>query len=120
MLLNDFFEIMEMNGSSENKLTARVKLNEKHPIFQGHFPDNPITPGVVQIQMVKELLEHFWKKELNLVSISRCKFLKILNPNENPVVTFHIDISSVESNIKIGATGEIDGNTFFKMNAVYQ
>lgn len=119
MLLKDFFDIMELE-SLENKLNAKIKLNSKHRIYKGHFPSNPVTPGVVQIQMVKEILEYFFKKELKLISVSRCKFLRILNPNENPVVTFQMEISNLENKIKVSATGEINGNSFFKMNATYQ
>ena len=104
----------------ENKLNAKIKLNARHRIYEGHFPGNPVTPGVVQIQMVKEMLLYFFKKELKLISVSRCKFLRILNQDENPVVTFQMEISNSENKIKVSATGEINGNPFFKMNAIYQ
>jgi len=119
MLLNDFFEIIEIHNTSV-KVISKIKLNLTHKIFLGHFPNNPITPGVVLIQIVKEILENCCNKELQLIKMSRCKFLKILNPNETPIVIVHINISVIENIIKADAFGRENENIFFKLSAVYQ
>ena len=119
MLLNFFFEIIE-SGYSDGQLTSVIKLNPEHEIFEGHFPGNPVTPGVVQLQMVKEILENYFKRELKLISMSRCKFLNILNPNDTPVLTIRIEISEADDLIKVSATGLDKVNTYFKLNASYQ
>ena len=116
MLLNDFFEITETN-SSGGKIISTIRLNSGHGIYSGHFPGNPITPGVVQVQMVKEILEYTYKKDLRLISMSRCKFLKILNPNETPFVT--IEIFAPENPLQISALGMGKENTYFKFSAVF-
>src|SRR5205085_4235327 len=100
MLLNDFFEIVEI-GFVEGKLISKIKLNGTHKIYSGHFPGNPITPGVVQVQMVKELLEHHFKKSLKMKTMSRCKFLQILNPQQTPFITVTIDVAETDDVIKI-------------------
>ena len=33
----------------------RLQLHPEHEIYQAHFPGNPITPGVCQVQIVAEL-----------------------------------------------------------------
>ena len=116
MLINDFFEIIETNVR-EKKISSIIKLNSNHRIYSGHFPNNPITPGVVQLQIVKEILEYIYKKELRLISMSRCKFLKILNPNETPFVT--IDISASENPFQVSVIGMEKENTYFKLSAVF-
>ena len=65
MLINDFFKVLESNNT-DNTLVSLVKINAQHTIFDGHFPNNPVTPGVVQLQMVKELLEQNLNKNLAL------------------------------------------------------
>ena len=111
MLLNDFFTISEMNAEP-GKLVVRIGLNAKHRIFDGHFPGNPVTPGVVQLQMVKEILESHFKKDLSLKIISKCKFLNILNPENTPVITITIDFSIVEEQIKMNAAGAFEEQHF--------
>lgn len=39
------------NGSVEG--VAKISLD--HPIFQGHFPGNPILPGVIQIELMAQV-----------------------------------------------------------------
>src|SRR5258708_3440127 len=119
MLLNFFFEILE-SGFADGQLTPVIKLNPRHEIFDGHFPGNPVTPGVVQLQMVKEILENYFKRELKLISISRCKFLNILNPEETPVLTIRIEISEADDLIKVSVTGQDKERAYFKLNASYQ
>lgn len=119
MLLNDFFTIADINASAE-QLVVPVGLNAQHKIFDGHFPGNPVTPGVVQLQMVKEILEVHFKKELGLKIISKCKFLNILNPTNTPTITITIDFTVVDAQIKMNAVGAFEETSFFKFSAVYQ
>lgn len=74
-------------------VTAHYYTRPDHPIFAGHFPGNPILPGVVQIEMmaqassfimtkvVKNPLES--KMEVALVSVSNAKFRKSIFPDMN-------------------------------------
>ncbi len=119
MLLNDFFTISEMKAAPE-KLVVQIGLNAKHRIFDGHFPGNPVTPGVVQLQIVKEILESHFKKDLSLKIISKCKFLNILNPENTPAITITIDFSVVEEQIKMNAAGAFEETAFFKFSGIYQ
>ena len=77
MLRNDFFKInsLDFNG---NELISNISLDSEHAIFEGHFPGNPVTPGVVQMQIVKEILEVYFEKKLQLETMGRCKFLNVL------------------------------------------
>ena len=120
MLLNDFFTIQN-STDSEGVLSASITIKAGHKIFEGHFPDNPITPGVVQLQIVKELLEESLGQKFTMSEMGRCKFLAIWNPNDNPNINVEIKHSKTEDNeIKISASGGIDDTFFFKFNAKYR
>lgn len=116
MLINDFFEIVEIT-SSENKLISMIRLNSNHKIYSGHFPNNPVTPGLVQVQIVKEILEFIYHKDLRLISMSRCKFMKILNPIETPFVT--VDISVTPNPLQVSVIGKEREIIYFKFSAVF-
>jgi len=118
MLLNDFFRIIELDASADT-LVSTIRLNPEHSIFSGHFPNNPVTPGVVQLQIVKEILEDIHKKELHLETIAQCRFLKILNPETTPVIIVKINSSITDNLITVKASGAENENVFFKFNAVY-
>lgn len=121
MLINDFFNVTTIE-SNESSIVSTIKLNATHTIFDGHFPNNPITPGVVQLQIVKELLEKGIDRTCSLKEVGRCKFLAILNPNETPEIVITINFSYTEDNmIKVSTVGSTtDGaQTFFKFTAKY-
>src|SRR4051812_43490727 len=93
MLLNNFYFIRscENTGSDPEKYTLQIELNEKHPIFDGHFPGMPVTPGVCLVQMVKESAGVILKKKLMMSHADNIKFMAIVNPMQNKQLM--IDIS---------------------------
>lgn len=119
MLKNDFYFIQKVSGSIP-ELSFEIKLNAGHEIYKGHFPGNPVTPGVVQMDIVKELLEEHYGREVKMVGMSRCKFLKILNPNDTPVVTISISIHEEAGKIKANASAQSGDDTYFKISSLYQ
>lgn len=60
---------------SEALIEYEIQLtDEKHPIFQAHFPNNHLLPGFLHIDIANELLD---KK---LLKISKAKFLQPILP----------------------------------------
>ena len=57
MLLDSFFTIVECDSSSNGLAFYSITIDQGHDIYKGHFPGFPVTPGVVEIEIVKELME---------------------------------------------------------------
>ena len=87
----------------DNTVNASITLNNDHDIFKGHFPGNPILPGVCSIQIIKELTEKALDRSLFLSVSSNVKFLETVNPDVNPKLVLSIAISEVEEVIKLKA-----------------
>ncbi len=117
MLLNDFFEITRQEFHTD-RLLSEVKLQADHPIFKGHFPDHPIVPGVVQLQIVKELLENFFGKKIRLTGLKTCKFLKAINPHEHHTLRFEISVN-IQDIIYVNVKGWVAEESFLKANLDY-
>ncbi|MGB0453443.1 MAG: 3-hydroxyacyl-ACP dehydratase FabZ family protein [Bacteriovoracaceae bacterium] len=72
------------------QVVANYRTKEDHPIFKGHFPGNPILPGVVQVEMMAQAtsfvlfkLEAFKvgsQLDVALVSVNNAKFRKPVLP----------------------------------------
>ncbi|HET6769605.1 MAG TPA: hypothetical protein VFH08_19495 [Chitinophagaceae bacterium] len=118
-LINDFFKVLE-NSASETGFITTIKLNPGHIVYSGHFPGYPVTPGVIQIQIVHELLEEHFQRVLKLSKIYQCKFLKILNPEETSRIVIHIEFTRADELLHIKASGQDGMDFFFKLNSVYQ
>ena len=118
-LINDFFKVLESSVSVSGFHTT-IALNPGHIVYTGHFPGYPVTPGVIQLQIVHELLENHFDRKLKLMTMPNCKFLKVLNPVETSQFIIHIEYHRTDIQISIKARGENDTDTFFKLNSIYQ
>lgn len=86
MLLNHFFTIGDKQVSG-NELTVTLTINKDHSIFEGHFPGQPVVPGVCMMQMILELMEQVTGKRLKLITAHDMKFLAVINPQVNNSVS---------------------------------
>ncbi len=89
MELTSIYEVRSLDASGL-KISTRIAFNKDHIVFEGHFPGNPIVPGVVQIQIMKDLLEHIIDKKVFLQGAKSIKFLNVISPAEVEEVQFEI------------------------------
>lgn len=71
---------MEIGVSKLSIVTA------DHPSLAGHFPADPIVPGVVLLDSVVQLLQQ-WRPDLKLAGLTQTKFLLPLRPNEEFMIS---------------------------------
>ena len=77
---------------------SKKTFNENEYFFKGHFPDNPIVPGVIIVEamaqtagiVVSYKLKEYTEKSVLFMSVSRAKFRKPILPNYN--VKFEVKI----------------------------
>lgn len=89
-----------------------VTANE--PFFQGHFPGNPIMPGVLIIEALAQLAgivimhEEVNKAKLGLFTgINKCKFKKVVRPGDQ--LKLNVEILSSKMNLyKIKGKAMVD------------
>ena len=86
-MLNDDFFIIKERVQTEKGWEYHLSLNASHPIYQAHFPKNPVTPGVCLVQLVKEVVADHYSASFFIRTIKNVKFLTVLNPIENEEIT---------------------------------
>lgn len=96
MLITDFYKILEFNNS-DHQISAVIKLNKSHEIYKGHFPGQPVVPGVMQLQIIKELAEKAIACELIMSEVSFAKFLNMVDPTITDEIKIEIELAEVES-----------------------
>lgn len=103
MLRNEYFYIIRR---TDNQDTTRfdITLNPDHPVYQGHFPGNPICPGVCGIQMIKECVELILERPLRMGIVTRCRFPAPLSPLDHPEVSLDVQLIKLETGYKVKAT----------------
>lgn len=116
MLIPDFYTVLQSN-LSETQVDAHIKLNAEHPIFQGHFPNNPVTPGVCMLQICKELTESATSKSLIISSCKNVKFTALINPFTDPELQINLAIKSDSTSYKISGTAYYGDTLAIKISA---
>ncbi|WP_333850655.1 3-hydroxyacyl-ACP dehydratase [Epilithonimonas sp.] len=118
-ILNDFYAVTSYE-KTEKGFKANITLNKDHQIFNGHFPGNPVTPGVCMMQIVKDLTEEFTKSKLFLKSASNVKFMAIINPIDTPDLVLELDINENEDEIKVKNTTTFGETIALKLSVTYK
>lgn len=119
MLLNNLYTIQSI-VELEQTIKATIVLNKEHAIFQGHFPDNPIVPGVCLMTMVKETLEQHKGQSYVLKESKSVKFLGIVNPTENSLLEISCNVTPLESGeLKTNSAITVGDKVCYKASAVY-
>ena len=117
MSLNKLYTIVELN-SDAGIISATISIDPAHEIFAGHFPGAPVMPGVVQLQIVKEILGKQLGRNLRMKAMKTCKFLNIINPKETPEIMISIKYTESEV-IDVVASGSSSDTTYFKAQVSY-
>jgi len=73
-------------------LNSRIALNKDHPVFEGHFPGNPILPGVCTVQIARELISKALNADFRLAKAGNIKYLGFVSPISHPALQFQITL----------------------------
>lgn len=93
MYLNGLYKIIRiLQEGKSNKISILIRLNPSHEIFKGHFPGNPLLPGVCIVQILKEILIFRLDKKLILNSASSIKYLSIINPGVHSLINIDVEL----------------------------
>jgi 3-hydroxyacyl-[acyl-carrier-protein] dehydratase len=121
MILQDFYKILSEEKVSDSKYIVTILVNEKHEVFKGHFPGNPIMPGVCMIQIIKELTESITKSSLMIQSLANVKFMALINPESTPELRLELDVTTTEDGlVKVKNTTYFNDTTALKLSNVYK
>ena len=101
-----FLFIEECKIIERGKVGESVRtFHENEYFFEGHFPENPIVPGVVIVEamaqtagvVVSKKYEHLPNKSVLFMSVSRAKFRKPVYPEDT--ITFNVEILNNVKNV---------------------
>jgi 3-hydroxyacyl-[acyl-carrier-protein] dehydratase len=77
-----WYSFVEILKIEKDEMAARATTDSSSPWFSGHFPDDPILPGIAQLKMVADLIAFSREDEIRMCGLSRVKFRKIIRPGE--------------------------------------
>ena len=98
MLLNNLYTIQSLT-ENEKTILASTLLRPEHPIFQGHFPGQPVLPGVCMLEMITEITNNQLKQKFRITAAPLIKFLNMIDPGKDPLIQFEIKYEPAGENL---------------------
>jgi len=101
------------------KITTLKNITANEEFFNGHFPHQPVMPGVLMIEAMAQsaallvFLSLDWKFDENTMvyfaTIDRARFKRPVEPGDQLIMEAEF-IRSARGMYKVKATGTVDGN----------
>lgn len=61
----------------------KALLDTGHDVFKGHFPGQPVMPGVCMLMLIEDCVCDALAKRLRLEYIKSCKFTSVVDPGQD-------------------------------------
>lgn len=118
MLKDSFFSIIDYSIIDDHIADFQIQINKDHSIYQGHFPGNPITPGVCIIQIARELFAFSQKTNFLIKKIKSIKFTQPIIPTIHDTINYRIEWEDddLENLIRLKASVYTGDIIFTKIN----
>ncbi|MCF8130711.1 MAG: hypothetical protein K9N10_19535 [Deltaproteobacteria bacterium] len=71
---------LEAHDSEEIILDAEVPADS--PWFDGHFPEDPILPGIAQLEMAVDTIRLAHKRNISAAGFRKVRFKRVIRPGE--------------------------------------
>ncbi len=88
---------------------ATFHVPARHPALAGHFPGNPIVPGVMVLDAVISAAEAWLGADLGVHRLAFAKFLAPLKPDETAQIDLVLGASRLEFSVRCGSTAIAKG-----------
>lgn len=103
---DDMFQILSeeicLEAAEDGLIRALFVPPADFPPFNGHFPGNPILPGVAQISLVTGVLKKAFNQEFVLSTVKRIKFMAPATPGMLLSISIKFDNGNVNADITSG------------------
>lgn len=81
---------VSVSGSPEAGILALFNFPGTLALFRGHFPGNPILPGIAQVEMVRIALETAVERSLTVRAVNKTKFSHLIEPDSPVTVSITV------------------------------
>ncbi|MBN2401608.1 MAG: hypothetical protein JXN64_04340 [Spirochaetes bacterium] len=91
-----WYSLTNLEIDSQKNILAKASVPADSPWFSGHFPGEPILPGIAELSIIFDLIKNKFKdnsKNLKIISLKKVRFKFLVKPEE----MLNIFITSMEN-----------------------
>jgi 3-hydroxymyristoyl/3-hydroxydecanoyl-(acyl carrier protein) dehydratase len=80
--------ILELTSGLEGQVEAVILFPAGLDVFKGHFPGQPIVPGILELELFRAAAERLFPgSSFRILSVAKAKFLREIKPGEKVRLT---------------------------------
>ena len=117
-MIDDYFSILKV--SSDNMLSGvvRICLNPDSSVYEGHFPGEPVSPGVCNLEMIRRCAAAVHHQPLRILRIKQCRMTSVMTPDATPQADVNITLQETVPGVyRITAAIENGSVSYLTMKA---
>ena len=92
MFLKDKFYKVTKEERNDTGATYTVAILPDCNVYEGHFPGNPVCPGVCNMELILECAMMLTGRQLHYSTIKQCRLTAIASPEVSPEVTVNVSV----------------------------
>ncbi len=77
-----WYSLEKADRLSSHEIIMHTKVLPDSPWFSGHFPGEPILPGIAQLEMALDGIKQLNQKNLKISGVRRVRFKQFIRPND--------------------------------------
>ena len=77
-----WYVINKVNESDPEEISLDIQVPPDSGWFSGHFPGEPILPGIAQLGMVFDAINRAGGRNLRITGVRRVRFKQIIRPDD--------------------------------------
>lgn len=118
-----FLLVDKITEMSEKHIIGIKNVTINEPFFQGHFPGNPVMPGVLQLEAMAQVggillmntIEQYKDVWVLLAGVDKARFKRPVIPGD--VIRFELDLINLRRNIcAMNGKATVDGQLVCSAN----
>lgn len=108
--MNNLFTILSKNVTETGAIFS-VMIDGNHRVFEGHFPGNPVLPGVMSMLIVRKCAEDMLGIKSHFAAIKDIKYLQTIIPDGRPLT---VNVACADK-VVTADIASADGTALMKM-----
>ncbi len=113
---NTYYEIKD-SSIVDGLHSFKIRIKSDCDVYRGHFPGHPVSPGVCNIGMIRDLTAKILQKKLQFTYIKQCRLTGMITPTSTPELTVLISIVTSDGGCSIMAEIKDSGKSYMELKA---
>ena len=112
LLENKFYRVLSEERGEGLSAKYRVAILPECNVYDGHFPGDPVCPGVCNIETIKECAILLCGEQLRYSTIKQCRLTALATPTVCQEVDVQVNLSPSGGGYALQATIADDRQTY--------